>query len=79
MRLGAAVKRRCVRYMVSGEDIISDAMAWERSLRDYNTIGHRLLKLFRNSIWSVEDENEVAQGEEGECGQALQRNNSLST
>lgn len=75
----AAVKRCCSRGMVTGEDILRVEMTGERSVRDTKMIRNRFLKVPKNSIWSIEDENEVAQEEERNCDQGLIRNHFLSS
>lgn len=79
VRQGFAVKRRCVRCKVIGEDFISGAISGERSLKDTKVARGRFLRMSKNNIGSVDDGNAVAQEEEEERVQLLLRKTFLLT
>lgn len=56
-------KRTCVRFIVTGENIISGEMAHERSLKETKMVKRSLLKLLGVNIGSFLDENYLAQKE----------------
>lgn len=57
--------------MVTGKDIISRQMAHERLLRESKMVRSSLLEKPGNSIASVSDENNIAQGEGRDSSKAL--------
>lgn len=59
-----AVNRPCVRCMTSGGDIVRSKMAGGRSLREIKMAGKRLLKITRNNIASVGDENRATENKD---------------
>lgn len=79
VRPGGAVNTRCVICMMTGENVISDQMAYERSLRDTTMMRMSVLKVSRNNIASVRDENKVVEEEERDNAQKWWKKYSLST
>lgn len=70
-RLGAPVKRRCVRCSVTEKDITSGETADERSMREAKIIRSLFLKILGNLTGYDEDENEIAREEDTGCFQEL--------
>lgn len=63
MRHCIAVKRLCVRCMVTGKNIISSEMAGERSVRKIRMINSRYMEISTSDKGSVEDVIKVGQEE----------------
>lgn len=66
VRHGAAVKRPCVIFMMSGEEITNRKTTGERSVRKSKMTISCNLKLFMSNAGSVEDINGVGQNEEAD-------------
>lgn len=60
MRDGTAVKSPCFRYMVTGENITSEELAVERSVRVTKMVRSDFLEIPRTYTGSFEDGSEVA-------------------
>lgn len=58
---GAAMRRPCVRCLVTGEDIITGQIAIWRSLKDTFLSSESFLEIVGRNIKSVGDEHEVAE------------------
>lgn len=64
MRHGVAVKRLCVRFVMTADDIISGRTAGGRTLMDTKLIRRRLLRDQKEHKSNIRDENEGGDEEE---------------
>lgn len=65
MRYSVAVKRPCVKYMMTGENVINGEKPGNMSVVDTKMNRRRLLEIRKNNTGSVQNKVEVAQNEEG--------------
>lgn len=67
VRHGVAVKRPCVRIMVTGADIVSGGMAGERFATKKKMNRSGFSKLATNSTGSIQDVSEEGHDEVANC------------
>lgn len=64
MKHDVAVKRLCLRYTVTADDIISDEMVGGWSLMDAKIVRSRVLEILKNDTGTIEEADEVATEED---------------
>lgn len=64
VRCNDVVKSSCITYMLTGEDIVTNLIVQERSVRVIALVRQSLLEFSSNNIASVFDETEGSQKEE---------------